>query len=71
MALQALALYSLIDSTDGSSSVMVKSATEEFEFTVNDQNKLLFQEKEMKYVAEKYELEATGSTCAFVQVNMI
>ena len=70
MALQALALYSsLIYSTDGSSTVMVKSATQEFEFMVNDKNKLLFQEKEMKFMAGKYELEATGSTCASVQVS--
>uniref|UniRef100_A0A3Q3XBL7 Alpha-macroglobulin receptor-binding domain-containing protein n=1 Tax=Mola mola TaxID=94237 RepID=A0A3Q3XBL7_MOLML len=70
VALQALALYSsLVYSTDGSSTVTVKSATEAFEFTVNDKNKLLFQEKEMKYVAGKYELEATGSACASVQVS--
>lgn len=69
MALQALALYStLVFSPDGCSTVTVDSPGHQLTFDVNQNNKLLYQEKELKDVEGKYRLEAKGNACASVQV---
>lgn len=70
MALQALALYSaLVFSPDGSTTVVVASPSATYNFVVDKDNKLLYQEKQLKAVDEKHVLTATGSGCAAVQVR--
>lgn len=70
MALQALALAStLIFSTDGSTKVTVTSPGGSLEFVVNKDNKLLFQEREVKDIEGRHLLRATGTGCAAVQVS--
>lgn len=69
MALQALALYATkVFSSDGSSTVTVQSAGDSHSFDVNQDNKLLYQEKKLKNVPGKYSIEVKGSTCVSVQV---
>ncbi|MCI4385787.1 hypothetical protein PGIGA_G00054770 [Pangasianodon gigas] len=64
VALQALALYSTkVFSSEGSSTVTVKSADgHSHNFDVNQNNKLLFQERSLQDVPGKYTIEVTGST---------
>uniref|UniRef100_A0A8C6WFQ8 Alpha-macroglobulin receptor-binding domain-containing protein n=1 Tax=Neogobius melanostomus TaxID=47308 RepID=A0A8C6WFQ8_9GOBI len=74
VALQALALYStLVYSPDGSSSVVVQAppgATDpSMSFTVDQSNKLLYQERPLESAVGQYGLEVTGSTCASVQIS--
>lgn len=70
MALQALALYStLVFSPDGSSTVMVQSPSSQLLFDVNQSNKLLYQERELKDVTGTYRLDVKGSACVSVQVS--
>ena len=69
MALQALALYSTkVFSSDGSSTVTVKSDKESRSFDVNQDNTLLYQEKPLTDVPGKYSVSVEGSTCVSVQV---
>uniref|UniRef100_A0A8C1P165 Alpha-macroglobulin receptor-binding domain-containing protein n=1 Tax=Cyprinus carpio TaxID=7962 RepID=A0A8C1P165_CYPCA len=59
--------YSLF-SSDGSSTVTVQSAADTHRFDVNQDNKLLYQEKQLQKVPAKYSIEVKGSTCVSVQV---
>ncbi|XP_016394934.1 alpha-2-macroglobulin-like [Sinocyclocheilus rhinocerous] len=69
VALQALSLYATkVFSSDGSSTVTVQSAADTHHFDVNQDNKLLYQEKQLQNVPAKYSIEAKGSACASVQV---
>uniref|UniRef100_A0A8C1TL38 Alpha-macroglobulin receptor-binding domain-containing protein n=1 Tax=Cyprinus carpio TaxID=7962 RepID=A0A8C1TL38_CYPCA len=55
-------------SSDGSSTVTVQSAGDTHLFDVNQDNKLLYQEKQLQNVPAKYSIEVKGSTCVSVQV---
>ncbi|XP_050957264.1 alpha-2-macroglobulin-like, partial [Labeo rohita] len=69
VALQALSLYATkVFSSDGSSTVTVQSAGDTHHFDVNQNNKLLYQEKQLQNVPAKYSIEVKGSTCVSVQV---
>uniref|UniRef100_A0A8C1T240 Alpha-2-macroglobulin-like n=1 Tax=Cyprinus carpio TaxID=7962 RepID=A0A8C1T240_CYPCA len=69
VALQALSLYATkVFSSDGSSTVTVQSAADTHHFDVNQDNKLLYQEKQLQNVPAKYNIEVKGSTCVSVQV---
>ncbi|KAI5098852.1 alpha-2-macroglobulin-like isoform X5 [Silurus meridionalis] len=69
VALQALALYSTkVFSSDGSSTVTVTSADgDSHNFDVNQNNKLLYQERSLQDVPGKYSIDVKGSTCVSVQ----
>ncbi|KAF4104075.1 alpha-2-macroglobulin-like [Onychostoma macrolepis] len=68
VALQALSLYATkVFSSDGSSTVTVQSAGDTHHFDVNQDNKLLYQEKQLQNVPAKYSIEVKGSTCVSVQ----
>lgn len=70
VALQALALYStLVYGPGGSSTVTVQSPSGPLTFDVNQDNKLLYQEEELKDVTGKYSLEVKGTACASIQVS--
>lgn len=70
VALQALALYSALTfSPQGSSTVTIQSPSSQFVFDVNQSNKLLYQEAELKDVTGKYNLNVQGSACSLVQVS--
>ncbi|XP_077064681.1 alpha-2-macroglobulin-like isoform X2 [Siphateles boraxobius] len=69
VALQALSLYATkVFSSDGSSTVTVQSAGDTHHFDVNQDNKLLYQEKQLQTVPAKYSIEVKGSTCVSVQM---
>uniref|UniRef100_A0A8C1NSJ3 Uncharacterized protein n=1 Tax=Cyprinus carpio TaxID=7962 RepID=A0A8C1NSJ3_CYPCA len=69
VALQALSLYATkVFSSDGSSTVTVQSAGDTHLFDVNQDNKLLYQEKQLQNIPAKYSIEVKGSTCVSVQV---
>ncbi|XP_056118834.1 alpha-2-macroglobulin-like [Rhinichthys klamathensis goyatoka] len=72
VALHALSVYATqVFSLKGSSTVTVQSSVvggDSYSFNVNQDNKLLFQEKPLKNVPGKYSVKATGSTCVSVQV---
>ncbi|XP_067306909.1 alpha-2-macroglobulin-like protein 1 [Pseudorasbora parva] len=71
VALQALSLYATkVFSSDGSSTVTVQSAGDTHHFDVNQDNKLLYQEKQLQNVPAKYSLEVKGSTCVSVQMSL-
>ncbi|XP_053095648.1 alpha-2-macroglobulin-like isoform X2 [Pangasianodon hypophthalmus] len=72
VALQALALYSTkVFSSDGSSTVTVKSADgHSHNFDVNQNNKLLYQERSLQDVPGKYSIEVMGSSCVSVQTAL-
>ncbi|XP_040901702.1 alpha-2-macroglobulin-like [Toxotes jaculatrix] len=71
VALQALALYStLVFSPDGSSTVTVQSPSGQLTFDVNQDNKLLYQEKTLQDTSGKYSLEVKGTACASVQIAL-
>uniref|UniRef100_A0A8C9X830 Alpha-2-macroglobulin n=1 Tax=Sander lucioperca TaxID=283035 RepID=A0A8C9X830_SANLU len=72
VALQALALYStLVFSLKGSSTVTVQSPSGQLMFDVNQNNKLLYQEKQLQDVTGKYSLEVKGTACAISLVYNI
>uniref|UniRef100_A0A6Q2XKM8 Alpha-2-macroglobulin-like 1 n=1 Tax=Esox lucius TaxID=8010 RepID=A0A6Q2XKM8_ESOLU len=73
VALQALSLYSTkVFSKEGSSTVTVKSLSGgQNVFDVNQNNKLLYQERQLQDVVGKYTVEVKGSACASVQVSPI
>ncbi|XP_056329994.1 alpha-2-macroglobulin-like [Danio aesculapii] len=69
VALQALSLYATkVFSSDGSSTVTVQSAGDSHSFDVNQDNKLLYQEKQLANVPGKYSIEVKGSACVSVQM---
>ncbi|KAG7322067.1 hypothetical protein KOW79_014925 [Hemibagrus wyckioides] len=72
VALQALALYSTkVFSSEGSSTVTVKSADgDSHNFDVNQNNKLLYQERSLQDVPGKFSIEVKGSTCVSVQTAL-
>uniref|UniRef100_A0A3P8V405 Alpha-2-macroglobulin-like n=2 Tax=Cynoglossus semilaevis TaxID=244447 RepID=A0A3P8V405_CYNSE len=71
VALQALALYStLVYSPDGSSTVTVQSPSGELTFDVNQNNKLLYQEKILQDTTGKYSVEVKGNSCASIQLSL-
>ncbi|KAL1260695.1 hypothetical protein QQF64_008522 [Cirrhinus molitorella] len=71
VALQALSLYATkVFSSDGSSTVTVQSAGDTHHFDVNQDNKLLYQEKQLQNVPAKYSIEVKGSACASVQMSL-
>ncbi|XP_034095863.1 alpha-2-macroglobulin-like [Gymnodraco acuticeps] len=70
VALQALALYStLVFSPGGSSTVTVQSPSDTLTFDVNQNNKLLYQEKLLQDVTGKFSLEVKGTACAAMQMS--
>uniref|UniRef100_A0A667ZS44 Alpha-macroglobulin receptor-binding domain-containing protein n=1 Tax=Myripristis murdjan TaxID=586833 RepID=A0A667ZS44_9TELE len=70
VALQALALYSSqVFTPEGSSSVLAQSPSGHLTFEVDPTNKLLYQEKQLKDVAGKYQFEVKGTACVAVQVS--
>ncbi|KAI9548107.1 hypothetical protein NQZ68_013127 [Dissostichus eleginoides] len=70
VALQALAFYSaLVFSPGGSSSVTVQSSSDTLTFDVNQNNKLLYQEKLLQDVTGKFSLEVKGTACAAMQIS--
>ncbi|KAF3847191.1 hypothetical protein F7725_020219 [Dissostichus mawsoni] len=70
VALQALAFYSaLVFSPGGSSSVTVQSPSDTLTFDVNQNNKLLYQEKLLQDVTGKFSLEVKGTACAAMQIS--
>ncbi|XP_073673331.1 alpha-2-macroglobulin-like isoform X2 [Garra rufa] len=72
VALQALSLYATkVFSSDGSSTVTVQSAGDTHHFDVNQDNKLLYQEKQLQNVPAKYSIEVKGSTCVSVQITLL
>ncbi|XP_051987560.1 alpha-2-macroglobulin-P-like [Xyrauchen texanus] len=73
VALQALSLYATaVFSSRGSSTVIVQLSAggEVYNFDVNRDNRLLYQEKPLKNVPGKYSVKVTGSACVSVQVAM-
>ncbi|CAG06491.1 unnamed protein product [Tetraodon nigroviridis] len=71
VALQALALYStLVFSPAGSSTVTVQAPSGQLVFDVNQDNKLLYQEKTLQDLKGTISLEAAGSMCASIQISL-
>uniref|UniRef100_A0A7N9B1K8 Alpha-2-macroglobulin-like n=1 Tax=Mastacembelus armatus TaxID=205130 RepID=A0A7N9B1K8_9TELE len=71
VALQALALYStLVFSPEGSSTVTVQSPSGQLTFDVNQNNKLLYQEKMLQDLTGKYSLEVKGTACVSMQISL-
>ncbi|XP_039541680.1 alpha-2-macroglobulin-like [Pimephales promelas] len=72
VALQALSVYAAqVFSLDGTSTVTIQSSVvggDSYSFNVNRDNRLLYQEKQLKNVPGKYSVKASGSTCLSVQV---
>ncbi|XP_067219842.1 alpha-2-macroglobulin-like protein 1 [Chanodichthys erythropterus] len=72
VALHALSVYAAkAFSVDGSSTVTVQSSVaggESYSFTVNRDNRLLYQEKPLKNITGKYSVKASGSYCVSVQI---
>ncbi|XP_077093448.1 alpha-2-macroglobulin-like [Siphateles boraxobius] len=69
VALQALSLYATkVFRSDGSSTVTVQSAGDTHHIDVNQDNKLLYQERQLQTVPAKYSIEVKGSTCVSVQM---
>uniref|UniRef100_A0A8C7UEI2 Alpha-2-macroglobulin-like protein 1 n=1 Tax=Oncorhynchus mykiss TaxID=8022 RepID=A0A8C7UEI2_ONCMY len=72
VALQALAKYGAATfSPEGASTVSVSSAGGlKMEFTVNQNNRLLYQEEQLREVPGDYNIKAQGKSCVFVQIAM-
>ncbi|XP_059930638.1 alpha-2-macroglobulin-like [Gadus macrocephalus] len=71
VALQALALYStLVFSPEGSSTVDIQLPSGQMTFEVNQDNKLLYQERSMKDVTGKYSVVVKGTACASMQLSL-
>uniref|UniRef100_A0A8C2HYT0 Alpha-macroglobulin-like TED domain-containing protein n=1 Tax=Cyprinus carpio TaxID=7962 RepID=A0A8C2HYT0_CYPCA len=70
VALQALAKYSAATyNPEGSITITVTSPSgQRNQFTVNQNNRLLYQEKQLQEATGTYKLRAEGKGCAFVQV---
>ncbi|XP_056122721.1 alpha-2-macroglobulin-like [Rhinichthys klamathensis goyatoka] len=70
VALQALSLYATkVFSSGGSSTVTVRLAGDTHLFNVNQDNKLLYQEKQLQKLPAQYSIEVKGSTCVSVQMS--
>uniref|UniRef100_A0A674CHB4 Alpha-2-macroglobulin-like n=1 Tax=Salmo trutta TaxID=8032 RepID=A0A674CHB4_SALTR len=71
VALQALALYSTrVYSREGASTVTVQCPSgAQHLFEVNQNNKLLYQERALQDTEGRYSVEVKGSACASVQVS--
>uniref|UniRef100_A0A9J8AIU7 Alpha-2-macroglobulin-like protein 1 n=1 Tax=Cyprinus carpio carpio TaxID=630221 RepID=A0A9J8AIU7_CYPCA len=69
VALQALAKYSAATyNPEGSITITVTSPSgQRNQFTVNQNNRLLYQEKQLQEATGTYKLRAEGKGCAFVQ----
>ncbi|KAL0973051.1 hypothetical protein UPYG_G00198240 [Umbra pygmaea] len=72
VALQALSLYSTkVFSKEGASTVTVQTPSGgQHLFDVNQNNKLLYQERALQDTKGKYTVEVKGSACATVQVAL-
>ncbi|XP_029536717.2 alpha-2-macroglobulin-like isoform X2 [Oncorhynchus nerka] len=72
VALQALAKYSAATfRPEGASTVSVSSAGGlKMKFTVNQNNRLLYQEEQLREVPGDYKIKAQGKSCVFVQIAM-
>ncbi|KAK0152035.1 Alpha-1-macroglobulin [Merluccius polli] len=71
VALQALALYAtLVFSPEGSSTVDIQFPSGQMTFEINQDNKLLYQERALKDVTGKYSMEMKGTACAFMQLSL-
>uniref|UniRef100_A0A8C7KJ16 Alpha-2-macroglobulin-like n=1 Tax=Oncorhynchus kisutch TaxID=8019 RepID=A0A8C7KJ16_ONCKI len=72
VALQALAKYGAATfSPEGASTVSVSSAGGlKMKFTVNQNNRLLYQEVQLREVPGDYNIKAQGKSCVFVQIAM-
>ncbi|XP_036391806.1 alpha-2-macroglobulin isoform X2 [Megalops cyprinoides] len=70
VALQALALYGAATySPEGASTVTVTSdGGYKQEFSVDQHNRLLYQEEQLKEVSGDYSIQAQGQSCVFVQI---
>lgn len=73
VALQALAKYSTVTfSPLGTIAVNVTSPSrQKYSFTINQQNRLVYQEKELQPPNGTFTLAARGSGCVFVQVSKL
>ncbi|KAK9976811.1 hypothetical protein ABG768_022011 [Culter alburnus] len=70
VALQALSLYATkVFSSDSSTTVTVQSEGDTHHFDVNQDNRLLYQEKQLQNVPAKYSIEVKGLTCVSVQMS--
>lgn len=71
MALQALAKYGAATySPEGSTTVTVTSLGGlKVEFTVDQRNRLLYQERELSEVPGEYTIMAQGQSCVLAQVR--
>uniref|UniRef100_A0AAZ3R0U7 Alpha-2-macroglobulin-like protein 1 n=1 Tax=Oncorhynchus tshawytscha TaxID=74940 RepID=A0AAZ3R0U7_ONCTS len=72
VALQALAKYGAATfRPEGASIVSVSSAGGlKMKFTVNQNNRLLYQEEQLREVPGDYNIKAQGKSCVFVQIAM-
>ncbi|XP_046879888.1 alpha-2-macroglobulin-like protein 1 isoform X2 [Hypomesus transpacificus] len=72
VALQALAQYAAATySPEGSTSVVVTSASGwRGEFTVNQQNRLLYQQQPLQDVPGDYTIRVEGQSCVFIQISL-
>ncbi|KAL0973003.1 hypothetical protein UPYG_G00197580 [Umbra pygmaea] len=72
VALQALSLYSTkVFSKEGASTVTVQTPSGgQHLFDVNQNNKLLYQERALQDTKGKYTVEVKGSACASVQLSL-
>ncbi|XP_075892095.1 alpha-2-macroglobulin-like [Nelusetta ayraudi] len=71
VALQALALYAtLLFEKGGATTVFVSSPEGLLRFEVNQANKLLYQEKELRNVVGTYNIQAMGTASAAVQLSV-
>uniref|UniRef100_A0A3B3QA62 Alpha-macroglobulin-like TED domain-containing protein n=1 Tax=Paramormyrops kingsleyae TaxID=1676925 RepID=A0A3B3QA62_9TELE len=73
VALQALSRYAtLVYSPGGASTVTVQSSGGDLHhFTVDQTNKLIYQERELRSIPGRCVIEAQGSACVSVQVGVI
>uniref|UniRef100_A0A3B3QBS6 Uncharacterized protein n=1 Tax=Paramormyrops kingsleyae TaxID=1676925 RepID=A0A3B3QBS6_9TELE len=72
LALQALSVYATaVYSPDGSSTVSVQSAgAEQHHFTVNEDNRLLYQERALQDPQGLYSIAVQGTSCVSAQVSV-
>ncbi|XP_047450424.1 alpha-2-macroglobulin-like protein 1 isoform X2 [Mugil cephalus] len=72
VALQALAKYGTATySPEGSTTVTVTSLGGlEKEFTVNQENRLLYQEEKLSEIPGEYTIKAQGESCVLAQISM-
>ena len=73
MALKALAKYgAAIYSPEGATSVVTSSASGwTKDFTVNQQNRLLYQEQQLPDIPGIYTMFVAGQSCVLIQVRLL